>query len=165
MEDTQVYEKIDNVLKEMLSTKTIKESYDSLLQNKSSNTGNQIIKKYLESIGYTFFEPGEQELYRTLFKGKEISFQVQTIFDTDKIKISLPINFSNETSPNFYIIFSPNTKEIWRVKSSVLHEYLLNSSNSISYEETGSYKIFSFDLNEKTTKDIFIHKDLGELFK
>jgi hypothetical protein len=72
MEDSQVYERIDGVLKDTLTQKSLKDNYQELLKNPDIELAKQCVRQYFDSIGYTFLNNEQSD--RFIFKGKEVKF-------------------------------------------------------------------------------------------
>lgn len=154
MNDSEVYEKVDLILQEALTKLTIKDYYAALLNTIGEHNdnfknnfpvaldkgelGEEIVKQYLESLGYTFVSKNNTIEYdlKFLYKGREITVEVKT--DTKHLNEkgedteNLAVEYESRgkasgisvITANFFIMFFPKIHEVWRVRTEVLKRFI-----------------------------------------
>jgi hypothetical protein len=154
MDDIQVYERVDSVLQQMLTQKNLQENFQELLSRPDDiSLGQKCIRQYLESLNYTFFNEEEQN-YKFLFKGKEISFSIFVIPENE-IEL-VPIN----SKTDFTILFFPKKKEIWRAKSSNITE-LVKNSPVIKWTDGQSTPHYLIPTSDNSIQQVFAIKNIS----
>lgn len=215
MEDVEVYEKIDKVLSDLLSTKTLKQMYDEItehisihkdeyqakskedssrafqLSNEMGSMGEMIVKKYFETLGYTYLSQVKDITKDLIFlyNGKQVSFEIKT--DVKHLFINkkgeeqdtknLVVEYSSRGKPSgieattadYLVTFYPALKELWIAKVSKLkkiieehktNEELIMDKKNVGDKDSKTH-IYLLRRNKEIIKNAFNISELTNVLR
>ena len=174
MEDLEFFSKVDTMLSETLTVKTIeemcKEFTDELKENNPKTTtiedkGERIVKKFLENLGYVFLSKSKDIScdYIFLKNGKEQMFEIKTeVIDAENINIEYQSKGENSgiaaTKADFFVTYYPHINEIWLIKTEKLKSIIRENKSTIKKVENTSdegINTKSFSLKREEFKEHF----------
>lgn len=174
MENLEFFNSIDSMLNETLSKKPLKEICEAFKEDVISNrgkyvddfnlalkmgeTGESIVRLFLENLGYVFLSKCEDisHDYKFLKGGKEFVFEIKTdvahyrlndkneLFDTGNMAVEYECRGKKSgiaatkaaTKADFFITYYPQLNEIWLIKTEKLKELIRANKDTIKKVDT-----------------------------
>ena len=158
MENLEFFNSIDSMLNETLSKKPLKEICEAFKEDVVSNrdkyvddsnlalemkeTGESIVRMFLENLGYVFLSKCEDisHDYKFLKGGKEFVFEIKTDVDTDNMAVEYECRGKKSgiaaTKADFFITYYPQLNEIWLIKTEKLKELIRKNKDTIKKIDT-----------------------------
>jgi hypothetical protein len=173
MENLEFFNSVDSMLCETLSKKQLKEfcedfekeveanngkyANDFKLALKMGETGERIVRMFLENLGYVFLSKcvDISHDYKFLKDGKEFVFEIKTdvghyrlnkktdkFYDTGNVAIEFECRNKpsgiDATKADFFVTYFPRLNEIWLIKTNKLRKLIEdNKDNIIDTENSG----------------------------
>ena len=174
MEDLEFFSKVDTMLGEALTIKSIEEMCedftDELKENNQQNTatedkGERIVKKFLENLGYVFLSKSKDIScdYIFLKNGKQQMFEIKTeVNNTEDVNIEYQNKGEGSgiaaTKADFFVTYYPHINEIWLIKTEKLKSLIRENKSTIKKTEHSSdegINTKSFSLKKEDFKEHF----------
>ena len=135
---------------------------------KQGNIGERLVAKYLESKGFTIINYGNTSDYDilTLYKGKEVKFEIKTdLYEyykkiiTNNLFIEVICNnkFSgiNSSKADYFIYLLPNIDEMYMIKISDLKELLMSRGFRRSSQSGDGGRVIGYLIDRDEAKEWF----------
>jgi hypothetical protein len=166
MNDIEFFSKVDTMLSETLTVKSLEELCAEITEEVTKNKGKyvdnfklslalgeqgeRVVRKFLESLGYTFISKSEEisHDYKFIKDGKEYMFEIKTdgghirpnkktgeLYETGNMVIEYESRGKNSgiaaTKADFFVTYYPQLNEIWLIKTEKLKDLLRENKDSL----------------------------------
>lgn len=166
MKDLDFFTSVDNMLSETLTVKSLEdlciEIDEEVTKNKGKyvdnfplslalgEQGERVVRKFLESLGYTFLSKSEEisHDYKFIKNGKECMFEIKTdgahirpnketgeLYETGNMVVEYESRGKASgiaaTKAEFFITYYPQLNEIWLIKTEKLKDLIRENKDTI----------------------------------
>ena len=178
MKDLEFFASVDNMLSETLTVKSLEdlciEINEEVTKNKGKyvdnfqlslalgEQGEKVVRKFLESLGYTFLSKSEEISHDYIFlkDGKKCMFEIKTdgahirpdkktgeLYETGNMVVEYESRGKTSgiaaTKAEFFVTYYPQLNEIWLIKTEKLKNLIRENKDTIK-------KVVGGDSNSET---------------